>query len=391
MGLVLDYIRKHSDGRVETYDTVKYTIDDSVQDIFGEFEDHQDFNIPKSKAVYAEDHPSKDVQYHAIDIEEIVSKHNDSPLTYFLDGSRHVYKASDVIINGVVYPVVAGQIVVGCCKRVDREMQPAEIGECRKLILVLPKTYDADNYGEPFLQKKCLEINEELRIQAGINAIQFDEIKCYRIDGDIEEGRNKYLHQAITVVQNEMMDQERIMVGNLCEQKHINKDAWLVKDGTLEYRHSFTNRPDQNLDIAQFQNSLRYVIGVSKLFNPELLNYQEPKIGRIIAELKPFSRTNAYLFRHEKKNYCVWYLRLRNTPNRATRNADVIKVEMMINEGQVLNTSLINIISAHLINEAFPVCYGKDARWANHLYPVYLTELFCKKKYIYDEKIIKVI
>ena len=147
MGLVLDYIRKHSDGRVETYDTVKYTIDDSVQDIFGEFEDHQDNNIPKSKAVYAEDHPAKDAQYHAIDKEDIISRHDDSPLTYFLDGSRHVYKASDVIINGVVYPVVAGQIVVGCCKRVDRKMQPAEIGECRKLILALPKAYDADNYG----------------------------------------------------------------------------------------------------------------------------------------------------------------------------------------------------------------------------------------------------
>ena len=41
MGLVLDYIRQHSEGRVETYDTVKYTINDSVQYIFGEFEDHQ--------------------------------------------------------------------------------------------------------------------------------------------------------------------------------------------------------------------------------------------------------------------------------------------------------------------------------------------------------------
>lgn len=391
MGLVLDYIRTHSDGRVGTYDTVKYTINEQVQDIFGEFEDHQEHNVQKSKVVYAEDHPSKDVPYHKIDMDDVLAKQNHSPLTYFLDGSRHVYKASDVIINGVVYPVVAGQIVVGCCKRTDRQMHPAEIEECRKIILVMPQPYDSDNYGEPFLQKKCTEINAELRKKAGASAIQFDEIKLYRIDGDIEEGRNKYLHQAITVVQNEMMDQERIMVGRLCSEKHVSKDAWLVKDGTLEYRHSFTNRPDQNLDIAQFTNSLRCVIGVSKLFNSELLNYQEPKIGRIIAELEPHCRTNAYLFHHEKKNYCVWYLRLRNTLNRETRNADVIKVEMLLGEGQTISTSLINIISAHLINEAYPVCYGRDSRWANHLYPVYLTELFCKKKYIYDEKIIKVI
>ena len=391
MGLVLDYIRQHSDGRVETYDTVKYTINDQVQDIFGEFEDHQDKNTPKSKVVYAENYPSKDKNYHEIDSDSIKSKLGNSPFTYFLDGSRHVYKASDVIINSVVYPVVAGQIVVGCCKRIDRQMHPAEISECRKLILVMPDPFDYDGLGENFLRKKCEEINAELLKKAGAGAIQFDEIKLYKIDGDIEEGRNKYLHQAITVVQNEMMDQERIMVGQLCSEQLINKESWLIKDGTLEYRHSFTNRPDQNLDIAQFNNSLRYVIGVSKLFNSELLNKQEPKIGRIIAELKPHCRTNAYRYHHEGKNYCVWYLRLRNTPNRETRNADVIKIELVVVGDQLISTSLIDIISAHLINEAYPVCYGKDSRWANHLYPVYLTELFCKKKYIYDEKIIKVI
>ena len=391
MGLVLDYITQNSEGRVESYDTMKYTINDQMHDIFGEFEDHQEKGIMKSKVVYAEDHPSKSKCFHEIDKDNVISKLDNSPFVYFLDGSRHVYKASDVIINSVVYPVVAGQIVVGCCKRTNRQMQPADIKECRKIILVMPQPFDNDDLGENFLRKKCEEINEELRKKAGGNAIQFDEIKLYKIDGDIEEGRNKYLHQAITVVQNEMMDQERIMVGKLCSQQLINKDSWLIKDGTLEYRHSFTNRPDQNLDIAQFNNSLRYVIGVSKLFNSELLNYQEPKIGRIIAELKPHCRTNAYRYRHEGKNYCVWYLRLRNTLNRETRNADVIKVELLVVGDQLISTSLIDIISAHLINEAYPVCFGKDSRWANHLYPVYLTELFCKKKYIYDEKIIKVI
>ena len=51
-------------------------------------------------------------------------------------------------------------------------------------------------------------------------------------------------------------------------------------------------------------------------------------------------------------------------------------------EGGCLDTELIDVISANLINEAYPVCYGKDTRWANHLYPVYLTETFCKSNYI---------
>ena len=61
---------------------------------------------------------------------------------------------------------------------------------------------------------------------------------------------------------------------------------------------------------------------------------------------------------------------------------------MIMKEGeQIKQTSLINSISAHLINEAYPVCYGKDARWANHLYPIYVTERFCKSMFI-DEKLI---
>jgi len=41
----------------------------------------------------------------------------------------------------------------------------------------------------------------------------------------------------------------------------------------------------------------------------------------------------------------------------------------------------VDNISAWLVNERNPVCYGKDDRWANHLYPVYLTETFIKSKY----------
>ena len=39
----------------------------------------------------------------------------DTPLIkYFLDGSRHVFKVDDVAYNKQVFPVVAGQIGVGC-------------------------------------------------------------------------------------------------------------------------------------------------------------------------------------------------------------------------------------------------------------------------------------
>ena len=59
------------------------------------------------------------------------------------------------------------------------------------------------------------------------------------------------------------------------------------------------------------------------------------------------------------------------------------------NESDQIRTSLVDLISANIIKEAYPVCFGNDSRWANHLYPVYLTETFCKSHYVNDEIIYK--
>ncbi|MBR5432985.1 MAG: hypothetical protein IK117_00955, partial [Bacteroidales bacterium] len=81
--------------------------------------------------------------------------------------------------------------------------------------------------------------------------------------------------------------------------------------------------------------------------------------------------------------FAVWYLRLRKSDFRETHFSDVIKCEMLlIDPSHPIKTSVIDAISANLIREAYPVCFGSDTRWANHLYPVYLTETFCKSHYI---------
>lgn len=390
MGFVLNYIVATSDKRVSSYDTLKRFIDEREQDTFGEFEDHSSSDVVMdSHDKYAEDQPLKS-NYRKIPLSDIHKFHDKSRFKYFLDGSRHVYKVGDVLIAGAVYPVVAGQIIIGCCIRKDRQMM--EFKHKRKLVIAMPKIYDADNYGANFFKKKCNEINEAIEKNANVTPkIQFDKIIPYRIDGDITKGRNKYLHQAITVIQNEMMDEERQKVNTLCVEYIVNEEAMLVKDGTLEYKKDFTNMPDADLDSAMFDMNIENIIGVSKAFDPELLNELDPQIGKIIADLPPYSRTNAFKYLHEGKTYCVWYLRLRETPNAATRYSDVIKVEIVLPNKKEISSSHINLISTHLINEAYPVCFGNDSRWANHLYPIYLTESYCKAKYINDQIIIKLI
>jgi len=50
---------------------------------------------------------------------------DDQILSYFLDGSRRVFKVDDIAYaqsggRSVIYPVIAGQIGIGCCRRVDK-------------------------------------------------------------------------------------------------------------------------------------------------------------------------------------------------------------------------------------------------------------------------------
>ena len=84
-------------------------------------------------------------------------------------------------------------------------------------------------------------------------------------------------------------------------------------------------------------------------------------------------------------SFAVWYVRLRKPRNGRGPFDGIVKVEKVLVSDREkefgLETSEVDNISAWLLNERIPVCYGKDSRWANHLYPVYLTETYAKSKY----------
>ena len=87
-------------------------------------------------------------------------------------------------------------------------------------------------------------------------------------------------------------------------------------------------------------------------------------------------------------DFSVWFVRIRDTDYTGNPFAGILKLEkVLVTEDEIengLETSEIDRITANIINERNPVCYGKDQRWANHLYPVFLTENFIKSKYLSD-------
>ena len=394
MGYILGLVAKRGEGNIVPYNTAKRVIEDSEADTVADFEDHHPMTVTGGKK-FAETNPkTKEPFCQEILPGEVQKRKNKSIIQYFLDGTRHIYKTGDLSIDGVVSPVSVGQIVICCCKREGREMKHFDVK--REIVMSVPDTYCkgiSTKQRENFFKKKCEEINEEIKQKhssSGGFLVQFSRIIPYDTSAETEFGRNKYLRRSIAVIQNQMTDNERQYVADMCKSGKLNEDtSWLIKDGSLEYKRDMTNRIDDDLDEAMFDLNMKCVLGVSKSFDSELLSKIEPKIGDIIAELPPCSRTNAYRYSHEGHNYCVWYLRLRNQPTKRTSCfSDVVKVEFLILGDITPSSILINTISAHLLNESYPVCFGKDRRWANHLYPVHVTEIHAKSKFINDYAII---
>lgn len=394
MGFILEMVASKGEGNVVPYSTAKRVIEENEADIVADFEDH---HIPANKSgkIYAENAPNTSKEpYHKIAPEQVSKRKNKSFIKYFLDGTRHIYKTGDLSIDGTVYPISVGQIIICCCKRESRQMMHFDVK--REIVMAVPDVFckvHGKKQRENFFKKKCDELNDEIREKhnaAGGILLQFKRLIPYDTSDDNEFGRNKYLRRSIAVIQNQMTDNERQYVADMCQKGLLNEDdAWLIKDGSLEYRRGMTNRDDDDLDQAMFNLNMKCVLGVSKSFDSELLSKIEPRIGEIIAEMPACSRTNAYKYVHEGHNYCVWYLRLRKqTKKRISCFSDVIKVEFLMLGDEIPTTTLINNISAHLLNESFPVCFGKDSRWANHLYPIHVTEVYAKSKFINDIAII---
>ncbi len=301
---------------------------------------------------------------------------------YFLDGSRKTYKVDDIAYDKRIYPIVAGQVGVGCCYRPTADSFKNEMLE-KHLVLALPMCADKDMDPNIHFFYEILDYLNQLPILKK-NQLHFTEILAYS-DRQLEPGKT-YENRGIARIQNKMMDLEKKIVRELARSRKLNRNTYLLKDGSLEYSEE---RSQEDFKWHAIKNNYRSVVGVSKAFNPELCkNNRGQNIAKEIADMPLFYRTPAYKYQFQNVLFSVWYLRLQAQHRTQSPFSGVVKVEKILvtekEQMQGLESSEIDEISANLINERNPSCYGKDRRWANHLYPVYLTEKFIKSQYISD-------
>ena len=257
MPKIMEIIAKETKGT--SYNTYKYSFDTIGLPSIVYDDDSNKIMKWQDSAETVKHTKSVDLQQYAKDIA------GEAPLiNYFLDGSRHVFKVDDIAYNKQVFPVVAGQIGVGCCKRINRKMYPEAF--YRELVLALPDKSNADGWNDTAYfaaTVKKLNDSEELkRLKLNFSAI----LPYATSKGGAAE--TKLEDRAIGVIQDYMIESEKRMVAELVKKKLLGQDSYLLKDGSLEYKVMKSGREDLRT-LQRIKHNYNWVIGVSKSFNPE--------------------------------------------------------------------------------------------------------------------------
>lgn len=154
MPKIMEIIEKETKGK--SYHTYKYSYD-SIGLPSIDYDDDPN-KIMKWKDSGETGSPKKSIDLKPL-ADQLQSVGEKPLLKYFLDGSRHVFKVDDIAYNKQVFPVVAGQIGIGCCKRENKHMSKERF--YRELVLALPDKANADGWDDAaYFAAKVKKLNE---------------------------------------------------------------------------------------------------------------------------------------------------------------------------------------------------------------------------------------
>lgn len=375
---IMDILEKETSGK--SYKAHKYGLD-NIERPYIDY--GNDSIVWKRMAETRKTHKYVDLEGKS----KILAQMDTQIFTYFLDGSRKVFKVDDIAYSksggrSVIYPVIAGQIGVGCCKRVSKKLVSEKFK--REFVISLPEI--ADSNGIPgFFNATAQKLNncpELKRI-----GLKFSTILPYKINNS---GDTKFEDRGTACIQERMIESEKELVAELVREEKLNQDNYLIKDGSLEYKPTKEDRRDKR-KYQTFKNNYNWVLGVSKSFNPEICKDSAGKSNPgFIADIPLYHRTPVACYESDfigsEIQFAVWYVRIRDQKKTLTPFDGILKVEkILVTQEEIeygIDSDLVDMLSACLINERNPTCYGLDMRWANHIYPIYLTETFVKSKYL---------
>jgi hypothetical protein len=296
-----------------------------------------------------------------------------SGFSFFMDGSRRTYKIGDMVLDGKkIYPVVVAQVRAGCTERgSNKKLRTHGEVSRRNLLLISDKINDVD-FAE--IRQRIIKTDMAKRLHLDVVRYHFDPLKD-----------NVPVNAAIAKANSMMHDMEIDILANMVNSGALEPDRMLIVDGPLQFLKQDTRKPE-------FADLFYNVVGVSKSFDPMLPTASKTKrggtqIGAELLKLEYGERTPVFLKENSNhRKFGCWYLRIRPRSRVANPLEGIVKVEKMavIEDEDGISTSVVDNISLSILNEGSPTCYGRDERWASHLYPVYLTETLIKASFESD-------
>lgn len=295
-----------------------------------------------------------------------------SNFSYFMDGTRRTYKIGDIVLNGKeIFPIIVAQVRAGCTVRgTDKKIESHKLVK-KNLLLITSRLNDVD----------FAEIRQRI-IKSKLAKLMDLEVIQYKFD------RQKDLvptNAAIAKANSIMHTMEIDILEKMVYSNSLFPDKMLIVDGPLQFIRQDTGNPE-------FADLFYNVIGVSKSFDPMLPTTSKARrggtqIGAELLKLEYGERTPVFLKENSKgRKFGCWYLRIRPKDRVHNPLEGIIKIEKMalIDDIDGLNSSVVDTLSFSLLNESSPTCHGRDERWANHLYPIFLTETYIKSSFESD-------
>jgi hypothetical protein len=219
MQKITDFIASETGGR--SFKTNKYSLD----------ADHQS-GIDYDETYKAIPQKYGETEHHqkSIDLARKAKQLQNNPpmFKFFLDGSRRTYRVDDIIYGQKVFPIIAGQIGVGCCQRENKQMKNKIIQMSR--VVVLPATADKDGQHSDLFFERLKNSLCNIDILKNKN-ISIDKVLYY--DENLKEGEN-YENKGIAKIQDAMIENEKNIVAELTTSNTLDMDAYFLKDGSLE-------------------------------------------------------------------------------------------------------------------------------------------------------------
>jgi hypothetical protein len=262
MKKILSFIENHTRGKC--YKSFKYCLE-SVEVPTIVYDDKQYIIFENDKTGETDKGIKESRSIH--ELAKKISKESKPLFKYFLDGSRRTYKVDDIAYDNRLYPIIAGQIGVGCCERpLYNSFKSLNLE--KQLVLSLPDCADKDDKKELFFNSLLQKLNEQSYIKK--HGVFFHQILNYS-DRELKLGE-KYEHRGIATIQDQMIETEKTLLMKLVKERKLNFESYLLKDGSLEYQKM---KKGNYRDLSAIKSNYRCVVGASKSFNPELCKDQD--------------------------------------------------------------------------------------------------------------------